>query len=410
MRVAYVCTDPGVPVFGRKGCSIHVQEVLREFVRRGWSVDLFARRFDDPPPQDLAGIRCCNLGSLPSGLQMATREQLLLKLDRTVRLALETRGSFDLIYERYALWSSAAMKFSRDSGIPSVLEVNAPLVEECSTHRKLVALTDARRVSAEAFESAGVVIGVSQAVANHVRAYPGVDAHKIRVITNGVNVSRFAATGNRIQARWEARASRRSSQAPPLTIGFVGSLRPWHGMEILGHAFRQFHEAHPQSRLCVVGDGPARAELESALGGSARQATRIVGAVPHESVSGWMAEMDIAVAPYPQLDSDSFYFSPLKILEYMAAGLPIVASRLGDIPDIVRHNVEGLLVEPSSPQALVDAWERLAQAPRTALRLSRQAAQRAADQFTWRQVVDQSIEWGLAASCGSRFQTARRAV
>ncbi len=56
MRVAYVCSDPGVPVFGRKDCSVHVQEVLRAMLELGIEVVLLARRFDSDPPPELDAI------------------------------------------------------------------------------------------------------------------------------------------------------------------------------------------------------------------------------------------------------------------------------------------------------------------------------------------------------------------
>ncbi len=410
MHVAYVCTDPGVPVFGCKGCSIHVQEVLREFVRRGWTVDLFARRFDQPHPPELASVRAWELGKLPAGLEMATREQMLLSLDRKLRVALEARGPYDLVYERYALWSSAAMRYAREHRIPSVLEVNAPLIAESSVHRQIVALDDATRISAEVFEAAGAVIGVSQAVANYVQNFPRIDADKVCVVTNGVDVDRFAQTRQKIQARWTARTAGELPSDAPITIGFVGSLRPWHGMEVLAAAFRAFHRVHSTSRLLIVGDGPARKDLEKSLGSSARPATQMVGSVPHESVAQWLAEIDIAVAPYPQTDSRSFYFSPLKLLEYMAAGIPLVASHLGDIPRIVRHNVDGLLVEPGSIEAMTAAWEFLSGDPRAASRLSHQAVQRVSERFSWRHVVDKTVAWGLARAGSSRHGMARSAV
>ncbi len=136
MRLAYVCSDPGVPVFGRKGCSIHVQEVLRALLGLGIEVVLFARRFDGEAPSGLEALSIYRLEPLPKQ-EDAKREQAALAANETLRAALEHAGPFELVYERYALWSFAAMDYARDAGIPGLLEVNAPLIEEQAQHRKL---------------------------------------------------------------------------------------------------------------------------------------------------------------------------------------------------------------------------------------------------------------------------------
>ncbi len=82
--------------------------------------------------------------------------------------------------------------------------------------------------------------------------------------------------------------------------------------------------------MLIVGDGPMRGWIEGFLTGT-RLAERAVltGWVPHDVLPGLVARMDIATAPYPQLND--FYFSPLKLFEYMSAGRAIVASRIGQI-------------------------------------------------------------------------------
>src|SRR6266446_2017449 len=107
MRIAYVTADPGVPVFGQKGCSIHVQEVLRALARRGAQIELFATNCAGVPPADLANVRLHSLPLPPEG-ELAFREQQCLAANEPIRAALEAAGAFTLIYERYSLWGFAA--------------------------------------------------------------------------------------------------------------------------------------------------------------------------------------------------------------------------------------------------------------------------------------------------------------
>src|SRR5437660_4410369 len=107
-RIAYVSADRGVPVFGRKGCSIHVQEVLRALLSSGIVVDLFTTRGEGEPPTGLEAIHLHLLPCPPMG-DPAAREQVALAGNAPLREELEREGPFDLVYERYSLWSFAGM-------------------------------------------------------------------------------------------------------------------------------------------------------------------------------------------------------------------------------------------------------------------------------------------------------------
>ncbi len=137
MRVAYVCSDPGVPVFGSKGCSVHVQEVLRAMLELGIEVVLFARRFDSDPPPELDAITVQPLSPLPKQ-EAGARERAALAANDSLRSALKAAGPFDWVYERYALWSFAAMEHARAAGIPGLLESAALRCQLAARARRLI--------------------------------------------------------------------------------------------------------------------------------------------------------------------------------------------------------------------------------------------------------------------------------
>ena len=89
MRVAYVCADPGVPVFGSKGCSIHVQEMLHAFLARGGDVRLFAARLGGRVPAGLRGVRVVELPR-PSVTGHSARELALVEANRLLERRLPT--------------------------------------------------------------------------------------------------------------------------------------------------------------------------------------------------------------------------------------------------------------------------------------------------------------------------------
>src|SRR5438093_4791735 len=112
MRVAYISMDAGVPIFGQKGCSVHVQGIVGALVKRGAQVDLFSTSCDGEPSTLLNRVRIHRLPAVPRE-DRAAREQRCLALNPVLRAALEMENPFDLVYERYSLWSFAALDHAR---------------------------------------------------------------------------------------------------------------------------------------------------------------------------------------------------------------------------------------------------------------------------------------------------------
>lgn len=388
MRVAYVCADPGVPVFGAKGASVHVQEVVTSLCRAGAAVHLFAARRDGPVPDALRDVPVTPL-PCPQG-DPAAREQAGQRANADLSAALARLGPFDLVYERYSLWSFAGMEHARASGAAGLLEVNAPLVEEQQRHRTLVDRAGAERAADRAFAAASALLAVSRPLAEWLERQPAARG-RVHVVPNAVDPARFAP-GLR---------PARPANPGTFTVGFAGSLKPWHGLEVLAEAFARACEIRRGFRLLVVGDGPGRAALEADV--AARRlapALEMTGAVPPSEVPGLLASMDVAVAPYPR--GDGFYFSPLKIYEYMAAGLPVVASRIGPIEETIRHRVTGLLCPPGDAAAFAAALLDLADSPGLRAGLGREARRAVRAEHTWARVADRIL--GLAAAaCAPRM-------
>src|SRR5947207_1066395 len=93
MRIAYVCADPGVPVFGRKGCSVHVQEMIRAFRRSGADVELFAARADDPLPPELEGVRVYRIAAVRAAAPGIAAVEVL---NRALAVGLSQAAPFDM--------------------------------------------------------------------------------------------------------------------------------------------------------------------------------------------------------------------------------------------------------------------------------------------------------------------------
>ena len=339
MRVAYVCADPGLPEFGRKGGSVHVQEVVRGLRRAGHSVELLATCRGGAPPADLGDLAVTSLPPIGRGAA-STREAEGRSANRGLTEALERIGPVDLVYERYSLWSSAAMAWARRTQTPAVLEVNAPLIDEQAEHRVLVGRREAEASAAAAFADATAVVAVSEPVADWVRARTSTP-QRVHVVGNGVDTDRIVPRPP-------------VDRPPTFTIGFVGTLKPWHGLETLVDAFAVLAFTDPSYRLVVVGDGPGAGALADALEAHGlTTAATLVGAVDPLAVPAYLHGMDLAVAPYPDLPH--FYFSPLKLYEYLAAGLPVVVSRVGQVAEVIDDGRTGVLCRPGDALALAES-------------------------------------------------------
>ncbi len=374
MRIAYVSADLGVPIFGRKGCSIHAQEVLRALSRRGAQVDLFTCNGGGERPPGLGSIHLHQLPRPPKG-ERAAREQAALAANETLRCELARQGPFDLVYERYSLWSYGAMEFARERGVPGLLEVNAPLIEEQAQYRELIDRIGAERAAARVFAAASALLPVSDEVAAYLKGFPAT-RDKIHVVPNAINPERFPETTSA------------ALPAPPgvFTVGFVGTLKAWHGLSVLVDAFALLHAREPRTRLLIVGDGPEREKIQADLAARGLAgATHFTGAVPSQEVPALLASMSVAVAPYPKLEH--FYFSPLKVYEYLAAGLPVVASRIGQLEKLIIPEVTGLLVRPGDPVELAAALARLQHEPELCARLGRAGRETVLHDYTWDQVA-----------------------
>ncbi len=377
MRLAYISADPGIPVYGSKGASVHVQEVLRALRRRGADVTLFTPKMGGGAPTDLATLRTVVLPASPKG-DLEARERALVAANATLEYLLEAEGPFDAVYERYSLWSCAGMEVARRGGVPGLLEVNAPLIEEQRAHRGLVHEDQAEGVARRVFGAASALLPVSSEVAGYLGRFSGAQ-RKCHVTPNGVDPARFAPP---------------QPNPDHFTVGFVGTLKPWHGVEILLKAFALLADELSSARLIIVGAGPEGERLEAqvvSLGLSDR--VRFTGAVvPHE-IPSLLAQLDVAVAPYPDLPG--FYFSPLKVYEYMAAELPVVASRIGQLGDLIYEGENGLLCPPGDVSALAVALRRLSHDPALRARLGRAGKATVLRGHTWDAVAARIL--GLAA-------------
>lgn len=205
---------------------------------------------------------------------------------------------------------------------------------------------DARRaVGADAAVArrADHVVAISQALADLlVRA--GVPAGRITLVPNGVDLDRGAAAAVDLPD-WAV--GRR-------LVGVATSVRRLEGLGVLLEAWPQVVRAVPEAVFVLLGDGPDLPELRRRAAELGVEASfRCLGRVPFEQVPGWLGRLEVAV--YPRLaEPVGEVVTPLKPLEALAAGVPVLGSDVGGLRELVTSGSTGLLVPAGRPEALAD--------------------------------------------------------
>ena len=396
-RVAYLLPDPGIPVGGTKGASVHVDALCGAMVRSGVSVTLYAAKVVGPLSArgaDQVEVVPVDVGPVRSGEDAdRTRMRACGRYFDEVAALLDRRPP-DWVHERLSLFAGQGTAVSGALGLPRIVEVNAPVADERRRHFSLSLVAEATQAERDALRDASVV-----AVSG-----PLVDWSLANGAASAVMVPNGADTDWLDRSRWlrqgaELRAGLGFAESQ-LVLGFAGSLKPWHGVEILVEAVREASRGADVG-LLIVGDGPRRSAVEDAVR-TLPDTVRVVltGSVPAYDIPRHLAAMDVAVAPY--LPSQDFYFSPLKVAEAMAASLPVVASDFPSVRDLLGDT--GVRVPAGDVVALARALWDLAVAPDTRARLGQEGRDRAVESLDWTSVARRTIDvaTGSAARQGVR--------
>jgi glycosyltransferase involved in cell wall biosynthesis len=250
---------------------------------------------------------------------------------------LRRRGRFDVLLGSWAYPDGvAAVALGRALGVPTVVKLHGSDIDVLAERPAL------RRQLALALPRAARVVAVSRALAAKAEAL-GVAPDRIDVVTNGVDGALFHP-----RDRAAARAALGHARDARPWLLYVGRVEEDKGAHELAAAFARVAAARPDIRLVVVGDGKARATLEETLRPLGERAL-FVGPRPLPEIPLWMGACDVLTLP------SHHEGTPNVLLEALACGRRIVATRVGGIPDVVHRAELGALVPVGDVDALTDA-------------------------------------------------------
>jgi glycogen(starch) synthase len=321
------------------GLEVHVRELTLEQVRLGAEVELLYGEGEAPPR---TGVKAHQVSELPAGVRRWWPAHHRFAWD-AARHRSPVARPVDVVHGHgdYAIaW--AAARLARRYRCPAILTVHGGLSER-PVHRLL-----ARGI----FPRLGHIIAVSDDVAGQLRRR-GVPADRLSVISSGIHCVRYepAPTAKRD-------ALRAALEVPPggNCLIALGRLHPVKGFQHLIEAAPLLRSRFPGLRILIVGDGPEGERLRRLA--VAYPEVRLLGAQAAPRVAELLGAADLFVLPSVDLGRQR-EGTPTSIMEAMAAGLPVVATRTGGIPGLVQHGVNGMLVPPADSAALAQAITHL---------------------------------------------------
>jgi glycosyltransferase involved in cell wall biosynthesis len=373
MNVVLLCLDSTVPFGGTHGRCAHLRGVATALIRAGHHVGALVT---NPSNAELESLRAAEVAVTPVEPGISARTL-------AIRLGRERP---ELVLQRLTLGPQPGVQACQALDVPHVYlgdavpGISGPPED---VHGRERAFTDLR---AGLEGSNGAVVATHELIRWIKELAP--PAFPVREVPRGVDRAFYVAPDPSAVAR----IVRLLGGGPAFRVGFFGSFRPWHDLTTLVEAMGRLGQS-VRTQLVLVGDGPLRnTVLRSAW--EHRASIHLAGTVPHALIPTYLAACDVVAVPYSSPDA---CFSPLKLLEAMAAARAVVASAIPPCSRLVRDGQSGMLVPPGDATSLHDSLRRLAGDIELRQRLGI-AARAAVERHRWDDVAQGLLEF--ARVCG----------
>lgn len=382
MRILYHHRTRGRDVEG-----VHIRGVVGALRELGHEVSVMSFPGADPeqeqvPVHGAAAKQRGGLGALVSRMPGVLFEALELgyNLVTLVRMRrMFARFAPQLVYERYSLFLFATVWLARRHGIPVILEINDSALVERVRPLRLKSL--ARRIECWCLRHATGLVFISSYFQQQAAAAYGDIAPSV-VSPNAADLAHFdPARHDRERLRAERGVAGR------VVCGYVGAFVHWHGVNGFVEAVAARLAEAPELMLLLVGDGRSLPEVR-ALVQAHGLADRILlpGRVPHHEIPTWIACMDYAVLP-----DSNHYGSPVKLFEFMAMGVAMVAPDYAPVAEVVCDGETGWLFPQRELQACVQRVLELAARPAERRRVGAAARAYIVRERQWRNNAEQLL-------------------
>lgn len=369
------------------GSAIKAKEFLRAMDRLGHKTHLEWRV---PQPTSQAGVS----GKVREGLKPALQKYLrepnrLLQNARHLwqEYFILKKQKPDILFSRLEFYNFSGLWLSKWLALPFVVEADCPPTYEYRNYAEKGELhlgNLSTRIELANLRGADAVIVLSNILRDYYIGC-GIPAEKMHVIPNAADPERFQVLPK------DAEIARQHGLSDKIVVGWIGALFGWSGIENLIRMAQHLLATRPDVSFLLVGGGQSKEFFEQHLRTNG-YADRVIlpGMIPYHEVPRYLSCMDIVLAPYPK--RDFWYPSSMKVFEYMSAGKAVVATRVGQISEIIQDGVNGCLFDPEQSEELIQKVQTLIDSAALRRRLGEQARRDVEQTWNWRSQAKKMIE------------------
>jgi glycosyltransferase involved in cell wall biosynthesis len=385
MKIIYYSPHPNLNLSSPSGPGTHMREVIKGFENQGHEVIPCILGGTEETGLEIeyaeGGFKKFIKKLLPESIWQTAKDIRLRRFDKYAREQLKAivdKENPDMIYERGYYLMTSGVEVAKEEGVAHAIELNAPYPEEkVQMEGASMFVSLAHEKEKVQVTETDLVVVVSSALKTYLADKHEIDNEKILVTPNAVNPEKFRGV-----ASGKAQFSEEHT-----VIGFVGSIFPYHGVDMLIQGFAELSEKNENLRLLIVGDGYVLSSLKQ-LAEELRVSDKVIftGNVAYHEVYTLIAEMDICV-----MATSNWYGSPVKIFEYGIMNKAIIAPDNIPVKDVMVHEEDGLLCE-ASRISLTNGLRRLIQDSELRLRLASNFHDKVLKEHTWTQVSERILK------------------
>lgn len=383
MKILFYSPNPLLNLASPAGYATHMREMIHAFRAEGHEVKTLIMggeqlvKITDNTSSNNSLLKHTLKKMIPSILWETLKDIRLLGFDKKAAAVLCStikEWKPDLIYERCTYLQLSGVVTAKTINIPHVYEINAPFVKErIGMSGKSLLNKRASQLEKMQVENTSLPVVVSSALRDYFAGEYGIAKDRFLIVPNAIQEDQPPFSQN---VSIQQELTQRNIKT---LFGFVGSIFPWHGIDLLTRAFGELAETYPGIGLMIVGDGETLPALKAEIQ-QWKCADRIwfVGNVAHKNVYSYIDAMDCTL-----MVKSNWYGSPVKIFEYGARNKPIIAPDTIPVRDVMEPGLDGLLIQPTV-EAIKQAMEYFLQHPAEMGQMANHFHTKVKSKYQWR--------------------------
>jgi glycosyltransferase involved in cell wall biosynthesis len=384
-RLGYLSGAPRVttrPDAEAGGARAHILGVLDAFQRLGWETERFIA--GDQLPAFVSGKG--SEGQVTSARYrafIADISRIILGYLNAYRVGRQIR-EIHWVYERYAAFQALGRDFRR-KGIPWILETSSVGYRSAFELRRSTALKSVlRRSEMKIYRDCDAVICPTPAVKEDIIRFAGVQPGKILALPNGVDTDYY-----------DPRRFTPRRIFDGFTVGFVGRLYPWQGIDLLLEAIASITSRTPGGvHAVIIGDGMDRQRLAAECDrlGLARR-VKFLGHLPMDEIPGCLMGCDVSYIGHRRTEFGHLPFSPIKLFESLSLSVPVVCTAEPEFIRFIRGGEDSFIFRPENVSSLGQALVTAKEMRGSLLAMGECGREAMIKGHTWKHRVEELIDW-----------------